>query len=187
MLIDSEDLERVILGIVWKRGPCTPYAVRKELSTSPSSHFSGSPGSVYPILRRLESQGCLGSEESLRGQQKRRLYFVEEAGLAALKEWLSPPLPDSAVGLLYDPLRTRLYFLSVLPPGVQRAFLQHTRQKLLDQLVATRQDAERYRVSGDDFSRLAAAGGVMELESRIRWTELVARALIEESLGEEKQ
>ncbi|MHC4989972.1 MAG: PadR family transcriptional regulator [Planctomycetota bacterium] len=177
MLISNEDLEMVVLGIVLKRGPCTPYAVRKELETSPSRHFSSSPGSVYPIIRRLETQGWLRSEAGLRGKQRRRLYAITDRGRRALRQWLTPPLSDSAVGMTFDPLRTRLYFLAALPRRQRATFLGHAAERLDEEVARARADVRRYEASGDDFSRLAAEGGLDELRTRLRWIRKVAAAV----------
>jgi DNA-binding PadR family transcriptional regulator len=177
MRIDPGDLEMVVLGIVLKAGPCTPYTVRKELEGSPSPHFSSSPGSVYPIIRRLEKAGRLRSAAGRRGKQKRRLYSITADGRRALRGWLSPPLPDSAVGMTFDPLRTRLYFLAALPPARRAALLAHAAERLDDAIAQARGDLRRYEAAGDDFSRLAAEGGVTELLARRRWIRSVARAL----------
>ncbi len=52
-------LELVILGVFHKKTSSTAYAVAKEFTTSPSSHWSGSAGAIYPIVERLSERGYL--------------------------------------------------------------------------------------------------------------------------------
>lgn len=53
--------------------------------------ISVEPGTLYPLLRRLESQGLLTSSWSTEDTRPRKYYQLSEAGSAALKaltkEW----------------------------------------------------------------------------------------------------
>ena len=50
-------------------------------------------GTLYPLLRRLESQGLLDSSWNVEGSRPRRYYVINKAGKAILKdlagEWRS--------------------------------------------------------------------------------------------------
>lgn len=50
-------------------------------------------GTLYPLLRRLESQGLLDSNWNVEGSRPRRYYVINKAGKAALNnlasEWRS--------------------------------------------------------------------------------------------------
>ena len=43
-------------------------------------------GTLYPLLRRLESQGLLNSEWDVSGSRPRRYYVINDAGEATLGE-----------------------------------------------------------------------------------------------------
>ena len=45
-----------------------------------------SPGTLYPTLHRLESEGYLSSQRRLVGGKVRRYYDITQQGLAALEE-----------------------------------------------------------------------------------------------------
>jgi DNA-binding PadR family transcriptional regulator len=171
------ELELVVLGIVWKRGPCTPYAVRKEFASSPTPHFRGHVGSIYPLMRRLEGRRLLRSRAAHQGQRASRRYEVTDAGLAALRRWLSPPLEETATATTYDPLRARVYFLAALPPGRRQALLLDAETKLREQIPVLVADDQRYRKSGDLFSQLASRGMMHALRARIAWIGEMRRAL----------
>src|SRR5215470_17811250 len=47
------ELEGCVLGMIALRGPCTPYAVRREFQESPSQYWSASAGAVYPLVVRM--------------------------------------------------------------------------------------------------------------------------------------
>jgi DNA-binding PadR family transcriptional regulator len=61
-------------------------------------------GTLYPLLRRLESQGLLDSKWNVEGSRPRRYYVINKIGKAVLKdltmEWRS--LAKSVERLLAD-------------------------------------------------------------------------------------
>src|SRR5690242_14236558 len=85
------DLEGCVLGCLWKHGASTPYAVRRMFLDSPSSHWSGSAGAVYPLLERLERGGLVASRHAPRGARDGWTYSLTAAGRRRLRAWLEPP------------------------------------------------------------------------------------------------
>lgn len=171
------ELEGAVLGLVWAEGPCTPYAVRRVFQQSPSPHWSGSAGAIYPLVRRLESRGLIRSRAHATGGRASTLYRVTPAGMRALRGWLEPPLPETAIGVPVDPLRTRLRFLGALAPAKRAAFLAHAEVRLEGHLAAARRDLERRRQKGDRFDCLMARGAILMLRARIAWVREAARYL----------
>jgi len=163
------DLELVALGIVWKRQPCTAYAVAREFVTSPSSHWSGSAGAIYPAVKRLASGGYLRSTEASRGRRARRAYSLTPKGARAVRRWLTPPLPPEATRITYDPIRTRVYFLAILTPAERRAFLDEADTQTRSQLEVIEAEVNRYRHAGDEFSALAMSEALYALRARLDW------------------
>lgn len=66
------------------------YTLRKALT---DSGISIDEGTIYPLLRRLESQGLLSSEWREEGKRKKRFYRLSTDGEQAfshlLEEWRS--------------------------------------------------------------------------------------------------
>jgi len=173
------DLEFCVLGIVWKKAPCTAYAVRKEFIESPSTHWSGSAGSIYPLVRRLEEKGLLRSVAGTRGRRPHRAYAITTAGRKELRQWISPPLPPRVAATTYSPLRTRMYFLAALRPQKQIEFLDNALDALRGEVDTMRSVCDRYRDDGDLFSRLASLSGLYALRSQIKWIDAVRKTLVE--------
>ena len=173
------ELENCVLGVVWQRGPCTAYTVRREFQISNSSHWSSSAGSIYPVLARLESLGLIEAEEASWGARGKKHYRVTTSGAASLKTWIGPPLPDWAGAATFDPIRTRMYFLAALPPARRRRFLEEAER-------ITRAELARFRESvhmnaEDPHERLASLGIIYELEGRLKWLQVVRREMSAES------
>jgi DNA-binding PadR family transcriptional regulator len=165
------ELEGCVLGLIWKHGPTTAYAVRKELLGSPSSHWSGSAGAIYPLLERLHERKLVASRAGARGDRSHSSYQLTEAGRKALAAWLAPKLEFDIISVAPDPLRTRMYFLGALAPARRTAFLKQARAKLVDYVEECRSAPV-----GDEFDRLANAGAVRATEARIDWLDEVQRS-----------
>lgn len=171
------DLEMAILGIVWKRAPCTAYVVAKEFSSSPSSHWRGSAGAVYPAMTRLLGLGLLKRQPRESTGQRRSLYTLSSPGKLQLRRWLRPPLPEAAASITFDPLRTRAFFLGVLAEAEQVAFVQAAQQRLEAELPRLEAECVRYREAGDWFSAQAQRGAVLVARARLAWMRQLQAAL----------
>jgi len=166
------ELEGCILGHLWKHGPCTAYSVRKALLDSPSLHWSGSAGAVYPLLARFEARGLVRSKKTMRGDRAGWLCSITPAGRGRLLAWLGPPIAPDVVAIAPDPLRTRLYFLGALAPRRRAAFFTQARTALEDHLRTL-----AAQETPDAFDRLAMRGAMASTRARIAWLEDVRRAL----------
>ena len=84
-------LEYALLGLVGL-APLSGYDAHKLFTTTPLAHFSGSPGAIYPALRRLERRGLLRAELDRPTEARpRRVFFLTGQGEAALTAWLRQP------------------------------------------------------------------------------------------------
>ena len=169
------DLELTVLGIVWKKAPCTAYAIMREFASSPSSYYRGSAGAIYPLVQRLAERGQLLCSDEMQGRRPRRTYRISRTGLATLRRWLTPPLPDQAAAITFDPLRTRTYFLGALSAKQRRAFIREAEKKLGEQSEVVRAECQRYRRHGDEFSALAMEGALQVVQARITWMQDMGR------------
>ena len=163
------DLEMAILGVVWKRSPCTAYVVAREFSTSPSSHWRGSVGAVYPAIDRMCQLGLIKQQKEVRLGRPCSLLTLKAKGLAQLQAWLAPPLDEAAATITHDPVRTRAFFLAALPPEQQRLFLEDAERQLLAQVPVLEAEVVRYQNSGDWFSEQAQRGTLHTMFARLAW------------------
>jgi DNA-binding PadR family transcriptional regulator len=113
-LRDPTPLEYAILGLLAER-PRTGYAVRKVFEKTPMGHYSSSPGSIYPALRRLEEKGLVETDSS-EGWSSRRVRFFRPTGegIAALKSWLKKPVGPNDVRDSMPELILRFAFMDRL-------------------------------------------------------------------------
>lgn len=158
------EFEGCVLGHLTRHGPATAYSVRLAFLVSPSSHWSGSAGAVYPLLERLEKRRLVSSRKAPRGGRMAWRYAITSAGRARFLAWLRPPFGPDVAGVPPDPLRTRVHFLGVLSRA-QRV------QMLADALASVRAELALLQPGdGDDADdRRALRGAVLATEARIEW------------------
>jgi PadR family transcriptional regulator AphA len=89
-------LEHIVLGLVGEE-PQSGYSIISTLETG-VHRWSASPGSIYPILKRLEKLGCIEGElEIIYETRPRKMYRLTALGEEILNGWLRAPLPWSEV------------------------------------------------------------------------------------------
>lgn len=168
------ELEYSVLGIVWQSGPLTAYEIAKPFAQSPSTYWSGSAGAIYPLVKRLEEKGLLASEIAKWNSRKKRTFTITAEGLKVLREWLTPPFAADVGAVSFDPVRTRVSFLGVLPAKQRERFLDDAERVIREQLEAME---ELHANETEVFEKLARLGGVHELRARLRWLSEVRREL----------
>ncbi len=171
MATNLTELEGCTLGLIWEKGPCTPYAVRKVYQASPNPHWSGSAGAIYPLVRRLEEKGLARSKEAYTGERRRVLYNVTDEGLRALRSWLGPDVPPWSVAIPVDPLRTRIRFLGALNPSERVVFLENVQQELRTQISEAETKSDSIDKTDEPFRFLMPRGVAMIAKARLAWVE----------------
>ena len=77
----------LVLAILCQ-GDCYGYALIKEVREMSGSRITWSDGMLYPVLRRLESQGFISSYWQVAETGRRRRYYkIENGGQQELASW----------------------------------------------------------------------------------------------------
>ena len=85
---DLTALEYIVLGLVSLQ-PQSGYSITSFFEDG-SYSWSASPGSIYPMLKRLEDGGMiLGELEMEYETRPRKVYTLTESGGKRLDEWLT--------------------------------------------------------------------------------------------------
>jgi len=165
---ERSEFECVVLGLL-AMGQNTGYRMRKELLRMRGHRWSVESGSVYRALRRLDRDGFV--EELGRtgvARRERIEYRITAAGESALQQWLQQSLTSEELEECSDPMRTRTYFLSMLPPErrllVARKWLNDSRQ-LVTALRQGLLDAQ----DSDPMRQIAYRSFVIQAEARQEW------------------
>lgn len=165
MVTRLTDLEGAALAEIAKRGSATSYVVAQAFAGSPSEFWSGSAGAVYPMIKRLAARGLLNAETATTGRRPRQDFCLTDQGMAALLGWLLDC--DRAAGLGFDPLRTRLVHLDLVPAPQRKQFLAGVRSKLAE------------RAADQTFENQPLSRKVYEtwLKARARWLAMLDQVI----------
>ena len=188
---NASTLEFALLGLIAQQ-PRSGYDLRKVFATTAMRHYSDSPGSIYPALRRLKKRGWIEAvatrpESSRRG---RTAFRPTPVGRSALKEWLSLPASIEDVALRLEELMLRFAFMDGNAPRPTAIRLLQALQDGLSAQVKT------YRLQRGEMQALlrkpdgtvaqhtgtlAFEAGIEGMESRLAWARRARARLIEES------
>lgn len=73
---------------VLRSRPLSGYEILKELSRLTASRFVPSPGTLYPLLSYLESEGLITAREVYVGRRRKKIYELTRRGEEELSKLL---------------------------------------------------------------------------------------------------
>jgi DNA-binding PadR family transcriptional regulator len=170
IVASASSLEFAILGLLHQQ-PMTGYAVRKVFATTPMSHFSDSPGSIYPALGRLRRQGFVTSTVQKKNSLRpRQMYRLSATGSRALTDWVGRPVSRDEVVSTSGEVMLRFVFAEqVLGPAAAIEFLRSF-ERVLAVYVP---ELEQYcAVAAPEMSlgaALALKNGVAAHQAQLQW------------------
>jgi DNA-binding PadR family transcriptional regulator len=163
------DLEAASLASIKRRGHATAYEVATEFAMSPADYWSGSAGAVYPLVARLLKRGLINAQPGGTGKRSSTLYALTELGDKMLLEWLLDAKRASGMG--FDPLRTRLANLDLMPEDQRALFLAEVE-------ACTQALASPPAFAGNERAQVLHESW---LENRLHWLRLIHERLIKAS------
>jgi DNA-binding PadR family transcriptional regulator len=171
--VDLSPTAYVILGMI-SREARSGYEIKAAVDSSTRFFWAASYGQIYPELKRLSEAGLVEGVDAPRGERKRTVYAITEAGMAALTDWLRQPPQTSEMreeGLL------KLFFAGVLPPQDALATLRAMREYRLE-LTARLRGMEPMTLEKDPFSLMVLQGGIEFNEWFADWCERMEARLL---------
>jgi len=178
----TSSLEYALLGLL-KQLPQSGYDLRKIFATTPMRHFSDSPGSIYPALRRMQGRKWLVAGAEGGNARKRQAFRVSRAGERALVEWLRRPITREDVIWRNQELALRFAFLDGnVEREFTRTFLDDLERELTDYTRELRDYARSMKSdSGPNTGLLAFQQGVEGYEAQLAWARRARKQLKEAS------
>ena len=161
-------LELALLGLLHQE-PRSGYDLRKVFTVTPFSHFSDSPGAIYPALRRLVARKWV-SASAPAGGRRRQVFQLTPAGRRAWKGWLRLlPTADEVVWEM-DGLMLRFAFMGeTLPPPFALRFLEALLRHLEAHLEELRTFGALHMPQMTATGRLAFEAGIGSYEASASW------------------
>jgi DNA-binding PadR family transcriptional regulator len=180
----TSTLEMAMLGLM-KQKRQSGYDLRKTFATTAMRHYSDSPGSIYPALRRLEARGWIEpvtvAAEQPEDRRRRQEFRLTRDGEATLKAWLELPLAREDVSSRRDELMMRFAFMDGnVPRSTTVRFLEQLAREL--DLYAGELRAQFEQMSCRmplHTGVLAFQSGIEGMEAQIAWARKVRARLAE--------
>jgi DNA-binding PadR family transcriptional regulator len=172
------ELEGSVLGMIGNKGPCTPYALRREFMDSPSQYWSASSGAAYPLVLRLARRGLIRIKSRTDDGREGNLYVLTAAGTRALRAWVNELASEPCISVPPDPLRNRLAFFDLLDKNSRSELLQDTIAKLknyLEQVETYTRDAQKHQAASE---YLISLGALRMVQARLEWLREVQCELV---------
>lgn len=125
--MDAVVLEIFVLSVL-RRGPVHGYELKRRVQRPSLTPLSNN--SLYPMLRRFESEGLVTKTvEAQEGKPSRNVYQLTDSGRARLTEQLLALPPELAAS--EEEFLVRLSFFDEIPAPNRRAILS-AREAVLD-------------------------------------------------------
>ncbi len=155
----------LVLSLVARTGPCTPFDIKKHVDRSIGFFWSFLHSQIYAEPERLTEKKLLSGYQEPTGR-RRRIYSITDLGRAELEEWLSCGA-DSPTHELRDSGLLKLYFGSLTSP-------QDVAKVADGEKLAHQQRLDRYQNAHNSLSRDpdSDANELLVLEFGIRYESL---------------
>jgi DNA-binding PadR family transcriptional regulator len=165
--VKLSELENAVLGVVWRRAPCSAYVIQKNFGLV-SASWSASPGSVYPLVAKLCRLGLLSRDEGRRGSRSISEYHLTPEGLSQVRAWVQG-LPEWAGRPPADAIRTRAFFLDTLESDDARLQFLKDAEAATKVALARLEDGIAGAGSQSELESLGQLGGALQLRARLEW------------------
>lgn len=167
--------------------PQSGYDLRKAFVTTAMRHFSDSPGSIYPALRRLEARGwivCPADPSQPRDPRRRQVFHLTAKGEASLISWISEPVARDDLIWRLPGLMLRFAFMDGnVPRTTALRFLDQFEEGLAADTRELRADFERTSSQMSlNTGLLAFQSGIEQMEAQLGWVRRARARLAEDSL-----
>jgi DNA-binding PadR family transcriptional regulator len=104
------DLEYVVLGLISVE-PQSGYSIISTFETGQFQRWSASPGSIYPMLKRLEQSDYVeGNLEGVHETRPRKMYSLTPKGEDGLDAWIRAAPTKQEISELRDVMLLKFLF-----------------------------------------------------------------------------
>jgi DNA-binding PadR family transcriptional regulator len=169
-------LEGALLGLLHDE-PRSGYALRKIFQDTPMLHFSDSPGSIYPALKRLEARGAIhGDVDAAKPLRPRQVFSLTADGTAALHAWLAAPVTRDTVVHGFEGAMLRFAFLDrVLGAEETARFLDALARELAGHVRGLERFHQQQGRALPITAGLALESGIAAFRTHLTWARRAAR------------
>jgi DNA-binding PadR family transcriptional regulator len=178
MKAKTPTLEYALAGLLASKAQ-SGYDLRKTFATTAMRHYSDSPGSIYPALRRLGARGWIApdpGEEAKSGRQsdhprRRQVFALTQEGRNELAAWLTLPITREDVVWHLAEIMLRFALMDGnVPRSAPLTFLEQFERELDGYVRELRANLETMRAKLPVHTGvLAFEAGILAMEAQLVW------------------
>ncbi len=159
-------LELAALGLLLKR-PLHGYLLKQQLERFMSGCISVNYGAIYPLLKRLEKQGYIQTQELVDGDSNRKIYQITESGR---DRWRQAMLAHPRESWVNSRSRfiIKFFFFSQLEPK-ERIKLMQSRLMTCQLRLENREAQIVEQDNEDTYQAIALQRHLANLRFEIEW------------------
>ena len=174
-------LEYALLGLLHQH-PQSGYDLRKVLEMTALGNYSGSPGAVYPALRKLEKHGMVeGEVDSTQALRPKKIFRPTGKGRELFRDWLLQDIERKDVERRMDELMLRFAFHSVAgSTAATLRFLESLLKQVQEYVAELNRQRDLFPEATPLHPRLALAAGIEQYRACARWARKAIRRFEEE-------
>lgn len=180
-------LEYALTGMLRPK-PQSGYDLRKTFTTTGMRHYSDSPGSIYPALKRLVARGWIAAVPGNTEQddpRKRQLFAITETGKEELVTWLNQPVTRDDVMMRVSELMLRFAFMDSNVP--RATTIQFLRDFEREQAIYAAESRGKLNEMHSKYPLhtgfLAYEAGIEGMENHVSWARR-SRERLEQAMNE---
>ena len=178
-------LELAILGLLLE-SPMHGYELRKRLTGLLGAFRAFSYGSLYPALRRMQTDGLIAEDAAPEGavlRRARRVYQLTDAGRQRFTELVADTGPQNYTD---DGFGVHLAFFNRTPAAARMLILEGRRRQVEERREGLRDAIARASNSLDRYTRQLHQLGLESSEREVKWlNELIAAERVAQSHSEQ--
>ena len=178
-------LELAILGLLLE-SPMHGYELRKRLTGLLGAFRAFSYGSLYPALRRMQTDGLIAENAAPEGavlRLARRVYQLTDAGRQRFTELVADTGPQNYTD---DGFGVHLAFFNRTPAAARMRILEGRRRQVEERREGLRDAIARASNSLDRYTRQLHQLGLESSEREVKWlNELIAAERVAQSHSEQ--
>jgi len=160
-------LDYIILGLLQKEH-LTGYRIRKTFEDTALGNFGGSPGTIYPALKRLETNKFI-SKEHVEESSKSNFSITPE-GSKQLRSWLEMPPTKMEVRKNMELLVLKFAFMDPIPGSEQKIkYLETLKFELESYLRELEHFFRKEKNNMPQTGMIAFEHGLMSYQTSIEW------------------
>ena len=178
-------LELSILGLLLE-SPMHGYELRKRLTGLLGAFRAFSYGSLYPALRRMQTDGLIAEDAAPDGavlRRARRVYQLTDAGRQRFTELVADTGPQNYTD---DGFGVHLAFFNRTPAAARMRILEGRRRQVEERREGLRDAIASASNSLDRYTRQLHQLGLESSEREVKWlNELIAAERVAQSHSEQ--